>query len=55
MQPLCRPECRGLCPDCGSNLNLGPCSCPMKSAEPRWRALTELRQKARISDEERGS
>lgn len=55
MQPLCRPDCRGLCPDCGSNLNLGPCSCPIKSADPRWRALTELRQKARISDEERGS
>ena len=55
MQPLCRPNCRGLCPDCGGNLNLGPCSCPIESADPRWRALTELRQKARISDEERGS
>ena len=55
MQPLCRPDCRGLCPDCGSNLNIGPCSCPIKSADPRWRALAELRQKARISDEERGS
>jgi uncharacterized protein len=55
MQPLCRPDCRGLCPDCGSNLNLGLCSCPIKLADPRWQALTELRQTARISDEERGS
>jgi uncharacterized protein len=55
LQPLCQPDCRGLCPDCGGNLNLGPCSCPIKSADPRWRALSELRQKARISDEERGS
>jgi uncharacterized protein len=55
MQPLCQPDCQGLCPDCGSNLNLGPCSCPIKSADPRWLGLTELRQiKARIS-EERGS
>lgn len=55
MQPLCRPDCRGLCPDCGGNLNLGPCSCPMNSADPRWHVLTELRHTARISDEERGS
>ena len=24
---LCRPECRGLCPQCGANLNDGPCTC----------------------------
>jgi len=28
--PVCRPECRGVCPSCGADLNLGPCSC----AEP---------------------
>lgn len=44
MQPLCRPDCKGLCPDCGSNLNYGPCSCPIKSADPRWQELTGLRQ-----------
>jgi len=27
MHPLCRPNCRGLCPHCGANLNLGPCQC----------------------------
>jgi uncharacterized protein len=31
--PLCREECRGLCPRCGSDLNLGPCSCPVGAAE----------------------
>jgi uncharacterized protein len=55
MQPLCRPDCRGLCPDCGANLNTGPCSCPMKSADQRWHVLTDLRHTARISDEERGN
>lgn len=27
MKPLCRPDCKGLCPRCGRNLNDGPCSC----------------------------
>lgn len=24
---LCRPDCRGLCQNCGKNLNYGPCGC----------------------------
>lgn len=24
---LCRPDCAGLCPQCGADLNLGPCGC----------------------------
>ena len=27
MKPLCRPDCRGLCPSCGKNLNAGECGC----------------------------
>jgi uncharacterized protein len=27
MKPLCSPDCAGLCPKCGANLNLGDCSC----------------------------
>lgn len=27
LKPLCRPECRGLCPVCGRNLNTGRCKC----------------------------
>lgn len=30
---LCDESCKGLCPRCGANLNLGPCACP-KQAEP---------------------
>jgi uncharacterized protein len=37
----CRPECRGLCPRCGANLNEGPCGCP-PAADPRWDALRAL-------------
>lgn len=32
MKPLCRPNCAGLCPQCGANLNQGACRCtPQKS------------------------
>ena len=27
MKPLCRPDCRGLCPTCGANRNAVPCAC----------------------------
>ncbi len=27
MKPLCRPDCKGLCPNCGKNLNEGSCGC----------------------------
>ncbi|MDQ7819529.1 MAG: DUF177 domain-containing protein [Armatimonadota bacterium] len=27
MVPLCRPDCRGLCPRCGANRNEGTCGC----------------------------
>lgn len=28
--PLCREDCKGLCPSCGANLNDGPCGCEEK-------------------------
>lgn len=27
LMPLCKPDCKGLCPQCGANLNQGPCDC----------------------------
>ena len=41
---LCRPDCRGLCCRCGSNLNLGPCGC-RKEPDPRFAALKQLLEK----------
>ena len=38
---LCRPDCRGLCPRCGKNLNEGPCECKPE-IDPRWAALQNL-------------
>jgi uncharacterized protein len=31
---LCRPECRGICPGCGVNLNREKCRCPRSGARP---------------------
>jgi uncharacterized protein len=42
LKPLCRPDCRGLCPACGANLNLSVCGCP-QAEEPGDRRLEPLR------------
>ncbi|HUL50614.1 MAG TPA: DUF177 domain-containing protein [Gemmatimonadales bacterium] len=40
----CREDCRGLCPQCGKNLNAGPCDCT-PPADPRWTGLAALKRK----------
>lgn len=39
MKPLCREECRGLCPVCGGNRNQVPCACEVRPADPRLAVL----------------
>ncbi len=39
MQPLCRDDCRGLCQQCGANLNEAPCTCAARAADPRLHDL----------------
>lgn len=43
LTPLCRPDCAGLCPQCGADLNAGECSCPAPLGDPRWAALDVLK------------
>jgi uncharacterized protein len=40
---LCRPECAGLCPVCGRDLNAEPHEHADEEVDPRWEALQELR------------
>ena len=40
---LCRDDCKGLCPSCGAELNLGDCGCAASSADPRWATLHKIR------------
>lgn len=42
---LCRPDCAGLCPECGENRNHGRCSCEDDQIDPRFAALKELKDK----------
>jgi uncharacterized protein len=44
MKPLCREDCRGLCSQCGSDLNLSECDCAVDEVDPRWHALTLLKK-----------
>jgi uncharacterized protein len=44
LAPLCRADCRGLCPTCGADLNAGDCGCPPPVQDGRWGALDVLRQ-----------
>lgn len=41
---LCSEDCKGLCPQCGKNLNQGPCGC-RKEPDPRFAALKQLLEK----------
>jgi uncharacterized protein len=41
---LCRPDCAGLCPECGRNLNEEPHTHEEEHGDPRWEALEALRQ-----------
>jgi uncharacterized protein len=42
---VCRTDCKGFCPQCGKNLNQESCDCSLKSEDPRWNALRDLRDK----------
>jgi len=42
LQTLCRPDCRGLCSQCGQNLNEGTCNCSNTIDDPRLAALRAL-------------
>ncbi len=43
VRTLCRPDCKGLCPRCGTNRNNQPCTCDEGSGDLRWEALAGLR------------
>ncbi|MFN2283877.1 MAG: YceD family protein [Anaerolineae bacterium] len=46
VKPLCSPDCQGICPDCGGNINLGECACDKTAPiDPRWGVLQTLLEK----------
>jgi uncharacterized protein len=44
MKVICRSDCRGLCPNCGANLNHEECRCETHATDPRLAPLARLRQ-----------
>ena len=50
MQPLCRPECGGICPQCGRLLAGGDCGCDAPRVDPRLAPLLQLK----LDDETEG-
>jgi uncharacterized protein len=42
MKPLCRPDCKGLCPNCGTNLNDATCECEIRWEDTRLAGLKTL-------------
>ncbi len=44
---LCSPHCMGLCPQCGKNLNDGPCGCVENAIDPRLAKLGDYFKKSR--------
>ncbi|PYM83913.1 MAG: hypothetical protein DME09_09685 [Candidatus Rokuibacteriota bacterium] len=42
MKPLCRTDCRGLCPTCGGNRNVVECACAGRAPDPRFAVLKDL-------------
>lgn len=52
MKPLCGEDCRGLCPQCGTNLNTGSCACKTAWEDPRLAGLKALLEPGRGGPEE---
>ena len=45
LRALCRPDCRGLCTECGQDLNEKVCHCTPARGELRWQALDQIKLK----------
>ncbi len=42
MKPLCREDCKGICAECGANLNEGDCGHKAEKTDDRWAGLRVL-------------
>ncbi|MBT3941282.1 MAG: DUF177 domain-containing protein [Chloroflexi bacterium] len=40
---LCKPDCAGICPECGNNQNTNPCECEVRNIDPRLAGLLDLK------------
>ena len=40
---LCKDDCKGICSNCGTDLNSGNCNCESSEIDPRWEALKKFK------------
>ena len=45
LKPVCSENCRGLCPACGANRNIDPCTCSDQPLDPRLAPLLRFRER----------
>ncbi len=45
MKPICRDDCRGLCPHCGKNRNVDSCNCEAVLVDPRLVQLMKIKNR----------
>jgi uncharacterized protein len=45
MKPVCRESCKGLCDQCGADLNQGDCDCSKERLDPRLAGLAEIKDR----------
>lgn len=45
LNPVCDEDCKGLCALCGQDLNSRACACTVEDVDPRWAALSQLRDR----------
>ena len=45
MKPVCRQDCKGLCPHCGKNQNMDACNCQVMFQDPRFSQLLKIRDR----------
>jgi uncharacterized protein len=43
LRPLCKPDCKGLCPRCGADMNEDPCDCDQRPPPGKFAALKNLK------------
>lgn len=44
MKKLCNNDCKGICPGCGTNLNISSCHCKNEEIDPRWKPLLDIKE-----------
>ncbi len=46
LKPVCKDECKGLCPQCGANRNCSACGCAGETLDPRLAPLLQFKKRS---------